>query len=273
MRPTILMTILVALLAGPLLGSEQRTEQSDLLREGKLALLDGRLQQAIEALQDLQRRFPEGNYFWDSVFFEARALERLRQKEEALGRYNDLVRSALDHPLREQAQLSSVELSVSLYEDGIEAYIEQALEALESSEEALKEVAALRLSYVEDRAISSKAVSVLQGLARSDDAELSNQATVALLRIDPELLQEPSEASSQRTSVLRLVLEEDGERISLNFPISLARMLVDALPASVLRELQEEEGIDARELMRELEKADGVIEVETRGFKLKIWIE
>lgn len=274
MRPMVVSLIVVSLLAVPLTAA-QRTQQSELLREGKLALLDGRLEKAIETLERLQERFPDGSYFWDAVFFEAQALERLHRKEDALRRYRDLVDHTADHPLREQAELSLVELSVALYEEGVDAYVEQALAALESSREALRQVAALRLSYVKDHDIAVRAVPVLKRLAASSDAEVRNQATVALLRIDPELLQgnQAGPQPSERKGLLKMVWEEEGEKVTLSFPISLARMLINALPQHVLDEIRREEGIDAGKLMNRLEEGEGRIEVEANGFKLKIWIE
>lgn len=256
----------------------------DLLREVKLALFDSQWQKALDSARRLQADFPDSSLAAQALYYEAQALENQGAQAEAIRKYDRFT----DRPgsagslLVQQAQLSIINLAVELYRQGDKSWIGRVREALSSREQALRYYAALRLSAVPDKGEARRAVPVLREiLAKEQDADLRDRAILALLRIDPKLAEEQSRqgGSGRRSSpsgqTLNLEIIAEGEAtVSMSFPLSMARWLVDAIPADALDELKQE-GIDPRNLIEELQKAGGrnIVEVRSKDALFRIWIQ
>ncbi|MEE8587455.1 MAG: hypothetical protein V3T83_21670 [Acidobacteriota bacterium] len=279
---TALPAILLLVLGGHALAQQPSAE--NLLREIKLALFDSRWDQALDSARRLQSRFPDSPLAGQALFYEAQALESKGSQAEALRKYDrfaDRSRTA-GSLLVQQAQLSIINLAVELYRQGDKSWIGRARKALSSRDQALRYYAALRMSAVPDKGEARRAVPVLREiLGNEQDADLRNRALLALLRIDPKLAEEQSRRGSSGRGRARpgqrlnLEIVAEGEAtISLSFPLSMARWLIDAIPRDALREL-EREGIDARNLIEELQRAGGhnIVEVRSKDALFRIWID
>jgi len=123
----------------------------------------------------------------------------------------------------------------------------------------------------------------------SPDPEIQNQAALALLRIDPKILDERTgkgvstgrttqqnqgkSAKKSTRKFLRLsIIQEGSESFRFSLPLSLARMLFSSLPNEA-RESLLEEGINPENILKELEKADEMLEIKTGDQVFRIWVE
>jgi hypothetical protein len=122
-------------------------------------------------------------------------------------------------------------------------------------------------------------------MEESPDPEIQNQAALALLRIDPMILDErpgkgrkgsPEKGKGGEKSArkfLRMSIVDEGtESFRFSLPLSLARMLFSSLPEAA-RESLEEEGINPENLLEELEKADEMLEIKSGDQVFRLWVE
>lgn len=274
-RKLLLLTV-ICCLSGPLTLAQAGPEE--LLSQAKLAMFDGQWQQALDKLRRLRTQSPSEAVLTNSYFFEARTLEKLNRPEEALRAYDVyLGRSDQDSTLVAEAHASVLRLAVDLYRGGRKEHLQRALQALNGTDRELSFLAALQLSRLPEDRVRRQAVPVLQReLRESRDPEVRNQASLALLRIDPRLLEggperEPRPGVKGRN--LRVVISgSDGEEIRLNFPVSLARLLLSSLPDSAKEDLRQE-GIQADNLVEELSKTGEILEIKSSDSRIRIWID
>jgi hypothetical protein len=250
----------------------------ELMRSAKLAIFDQNWQDALTTLRRLQSEHPRSPVALQSQFYEARVLENLGNEEQAIRTYEEFVGdSPQNSTLAREARSSIVKLSTRLYRAGNTRYIDRTIEALDSPDQELRFLAAVQLSYIRDPDINRKAVPILQAArSRRGSAEIENQATLALLRIDPKLLEAgekeaPPDKGRRTLSVAILV---DGEEtFKLSFPLSLARMLFSALPDDAKEDLNEE-GLNPENILQQLESGNEIIEVRSSdGEVFRLWIE
>ncbi len=270
--------LLSILLAGT--PTEAGAGPEELLSQAKLAMFDGQWREALDKIRLLRTLSPSDAVLTGSLFYEGRALERLGRPEDALRAYERyLERSDRDSALVAEARSSSVRLAVELYRNGARGYLDRVSRALRGSDRDLAFLAALQLSRLPEEAVRRQAVPVLQReLRESADPEVRNQASLALLRIDPRLLgggaeREPPGRRDSALRSLRLVIAgADGEMLRLALPISLARLLLSSLPDSAREDLRRE-GIQADNLVEELSKAGEILEIKTSDGLIRIWID
>ncbi len=262
----------------------QQPSAQKLMRDIKLALFDSRWDEALQSARRLQSRFPDSPLAGQALYYEAKALESKGSLAEAVRKYDRFADQPRDAGslLLQQARLSIINLAVELYRQGDKSWIRRTRQALSSRDQALRYYAALRLSAVPDKSESGRAVPVLREiLGNEPDADLRDRAILALMRIDPKLAEGQNRrggSARRRAGVgqrLNLEIVAEGEAtVSLSFPLSMARWLVDSIPRDALREL-EEEGIDARNLIDELQRAGGqnIVEVRSKDALFRIWID
>jgi tetratricopeptide (TPR) repeat protein len=250
----------------------------ELMRNAKLAIFDQKWGDALTTLRRVQSEHPGNPAALQSQFYEARVLENLGNEEEAIRTYEAFLGEVpQDSTLAREARSSIVQLSTRLYRAGNTQYIDRTIGALDSADKELRFLAAVQLSYIRDPAVFRKAIPVLQ-VAREEgpSAEIQNQAALALLRIDPKLLEagEQPAGSKRGRKTLKLAILVDGEEtFSLSLPLSLARMLFAALPDDAKEDLREE-GLNPENILKQLETAGEIIEVRSSDNEVfRLWIE
>jgi hypothetical protein len=253
------------------LSPAQRTTDEEIMQQAKLAMFDKDWSQALRKLRDLQSRFPTSSLATPAIFYEATTLENLNRKEESLQKYEAFLgRTGGEAPLREQAHYSIIGLSADLYNEGKTSYIDRAIKALKDGRKSVRYYAALRLSYIKDRKINDQAVPTLKDILRQEnDPELRDRASLAILRIDPKLLDQ------ERGRWLTVVVMEDGKEVSkLTLPLSLAMLVIKALPDEARREI-EARGIRPENILDDLKKlAPGeIFEFKTKNGAIRIQIK
>jgi tetratricopeptide (TPR) repeat protein len=261
--------------------SVQAQTPEDRFQQAMLNMFDGKWAEALKKLEAVQAETKDPDLRTRSYFYAARALQRLNRSEESLRQYERyLDQPSTDHALRQEARFSIVQLSVNLYSAGKKRYIDRALAALDSPDQELRLLAAVQISYIQDTEIQRKAVPVLQrAVAESADSEVQNQASLALLRIDPKLLEKKSTRAEKGTSKVArnaslhvVVRGEDGDELKLALPLSLARLLLSSLPEDAQESLRKR-GINPDNVLDELSKTKNFLEVTSEGTSVRIWIE
>jgi tetratricopeptide (TPR) repeat protein len=249
-------------------------QAEELLKQAKLAMFDENWSEALSHLNRLEDVYPSSEVFGQSTFYRARVLEKMGQRVSALHtleRFLEL--SGQPEALVSEARFSLVRLSVELSRRGNQAFLDRIRDGLGSSEPELQFYTAVQISFMSQEKLRKLAIPVLQQMRRqSNDAEIRNQATLALLRIDPKLL-ESDRSPPQGKRSLKVSIVEDGDEVfRISLPFSLARMLFSALPEDVKNRLLEE-GINPENLLRQLETAGTVLEFKSEYEWVKIWIE
>jgi len=249
---------------------------NDLFQQAMLDMFDGKWSQALDKLNQVQQSDAPPELKARSYFFAARALEKSGRQEDALRRYDQFLSArSTDPSLRKEAGFARVKIAAHLYSAGKKEYADRVVEALESSDQDLRFLAAVQLSYFSDKRLSRKAIPVLrETMSRDPEPEVQNQAALALLRIDPRLLEKkgPEQASTQGKNLHLLLRDEDGEEIRLTLPVSLARLALNALPESARNELKDE-GINPDNILELLSKSGEILEVQTDGSAIRLWID
>jgi tetratricopeptide (TPR) repeat protein len=250
----------------------------ELMRTAKLAIFDQKWEDALTTLHRVQSEYPDNPAALQSRFYEARVLENLGREEQAIRTYEAFLGEVpQESTLAREASSSVVKLSTRLYRAGNTRYIDRTIGALNSSDSELRFLAAVQLSYIRDPAVYRKAIPVLQKARENGySAEIQNQATLALLRIDPKLLEageKPANSDSERRTLNVAILVDGEETFSLSFPLSLARMLFSALPDDAKEDLQEE-GLNPENILKQLETVGEIIEVRSSdGEVFRLWVE
>lgn len=250
-------------------------DAENLLREAKLDMFDEDWGAALDKVRRIRDDFPESPIRSQAFFYEAKILEGLDRYEDALVMYESyLSQTSSRSPLVDDATFAVVGLGVDLYQRGKTVYIDRTLEALEAENKDLRFFAALQLSYINDSNINRRAVPVLNKVKNNTrDREERNQATLALLRIDPDLLGPAQEDEKQAsgTHLQLLIIENNEEVFKISLPLSLARLLFSALPEEARLRLVEK-GINPNNLLDQLEKGEDIIEVRSESEIIRLSI-
>jgi len=260
----------------PTVAAAQSAEE--LMRNAKLAIFDQKWEDALTTLRRVQSEHPRNPAALQSRFYEGRVLENLGREEQAIRTYEAFLEEmSPNSTLAREASSSVVKLSTRLYRAGNTRYIDRTIDALDSADKELQFLAAVQLSYIRDPAVFRKAIPVLQKARENGySAEIQNQATLALLRIDPKLLEageKPANSDSERRTLNVAILVDGEETFSLSFPLSLARMLFSALPDDAKEDLQEE-GLNPENILKQLETVGEIIEVRSSdGEVFRLWVE
>lgn len=269
--------IAAVIVFSPLQGQGKSPEE--LLRQAKVSIFDERWQDALALLQEIQACCPSSSQASPARFYQARVLDSMGRRVEALESYSAFLnQSSHSKALEKEAQLAVVKLSARLWQEGQRQFIGNTTRALNSPDPDLRLLAGVQLSYLHSKELQDRAVPVLQKMARdSDNAEMQNQATLALLRIDPKLLQTDKKGqraeSDKRVQRLHISVTTGGtETFSLALPASLIRLVFSSLSDGAKREL-EQKGIDANNLLEQLREAGEVLEIKGDSETLRLWVE
>jgi tetratricopeptide (TPR) repeat protein len=278
-----------SLILGTAFGSAWQNAEK-LLNSAKLDVFDEKWEDALVKFKELQQEYPDQPAAIQASFWEAHCLDKIGRNAEALVQYESFLnRSDNRMPQVKQAEYSIVRLACQLYREGNRRYIDRALTATESRDKDLRLIAGVELSFISESRINRRAVpSLMEFMENSPDPEIQNQAALALLRIDPKILDErpgkstttsrssgsneSKEPKSNRKFLRLSILEGGTESFRFSLPLSLARMLFSALPDEA-RESLEEEGINPENILQELEKAEEMLEIKSGNQVFRLWVE
>ena len=276
----IIINIGILLLASLLLQAYAQAQPDErLFQEAKVLIFDKEWKEAQEKLEDLLEKYPDSPWYSQAVFYRAKCLEKRKGKElEALKAYRDYIkRKDRNKSLTEDSELSIIGLAYELYKDGKKSYLTEIEKRLSSSNRVVRYLAAIRLSQVEEKKVSARAVPVLKEIIKKEkDDELRDRAKIALLRVDPGVLKDLEEERPVRKArLLKIRVWKDGElTLRINIPWALADLALGSIEEEEKAALKKE-GYDLDTITKTLIEAGEIIYIENKeeGTIIKIWID
>ena len=276
---TIVLMLLCVVLF-PDLGQAQ--SDKELFQEAKILLFDKQWKQAQEILEELMEEHPKSSYYAQALFYQARCLKEQRGKEvRAIEAYQDFLRHRkADNNLKETAENSIIDLALSLYNRGDSDYLREIERRLRSSNDVVRYYAAIQMSKVDDMEEAVKAVPILKDILEDvKDDELRDYAKLALLRIDPDALEDyQGNREDSRPQMMYIRVEKEGldrPTFKLNIPWALADLAFSAISEEDKARIRKE-GYDLDRMVNQLLEMRGeVLEIYDAddGVTIKIWIK
>jgi tetratricopeptide (TPR) repeat protein len=270
----IVMLLAVLLFAGMMYAQTDK----ELFDRARLSLFDRKWDEALNDLNRITENFPKSNYYSQVLFYKGKCFEEKKMLQKALESYTAFLKVSVNATLNEEAMRAMIDLNYSLYESGGNAskYLDGIAAFLSGKSQIAQYYAAFKLSFVKNRAFTSRAVPVLKKIiAEEQDEELVDRAKITLMRIDPSLLKktEPLKNLENRMLVLRIYdkkLKKDS--FSFSIPFALARLALDSLPEDKKKVLNKK-GFDADNILEAIAKTGNIFKFENEDTIIKIWIE
>ncbi len=276
----IIINIGILLLASLLLQAYAQAQPDErLFEKAKVLIFDEEWKEAQEKLEELLEKYPDSAWYSQAVFYRAKCLKEQKGKKlEALKAFRDYIEQKdRNKSLTEDTELSIIDLSYELYQDGKRSYLAEIEKRLSSSNKVVRYFAAIKLSQVEEKKVASGAVPVLKEIIKKEkDDELRDRAKIALLRVDPGALKDlEEERPVRKANLLKIRVWKDGElTLKINIPWALADLALGSIEEEEKAELKKE-GYDLDKITKTLIEAGEVIYIENKeeGTIIKIWIE
>jgi hypothetical protein len=251
-----------------------------LFQEAKVLIFDKEWEEALEKLDELMGEYPESPWFTQALFWKGKCLEEQSGREaEALEVYKEyLMKRDKNASLAEESEISIIDLSFKLYEKGRRSHLKEIESRLRQTDRVVRYYAAITLSYVRDKRAARKGIPILREILDEEkDDRLRDRAKIALLRIDPEALENLEERryeSKAKILHIRVVDKQGGnEKFSFNIPWALADLALSVIPEEEKVEIKKE-GYDIDKIINELTEMKGkIIRIETKNSIINIWID
>jgi len=268
-----LTAFMIILLLGSAVSATVPRDNGDMER-AKILLFD---KQWRAALSEIDRILADRPGFSQALYYRARCLAELGRKQEALRGYQRFLEADGAEGLREEARISMIDLAFALHAANGKGYLKIILDYLDSPLEEVRFYAALKLSYLEDKKVSARAVPILKGMVeRESDPELADRARIALLRIDPRNLGESRNTGHDMdNAMLRIQVTNRRTRkatFSIRIPFMLARLALEALPQAERKALQAR-GYSLDRIIRTLSSSREIIRLESGDDEVRLWVE
>jgi len=249
----------------------------DIFDRARLAYLDEKYDQALSQLDRLIETFPGSTYYPQVLFYKGNCYEKKKMPQKALDNFKEFLVVSRDEFLKEQADISIIEMNFLLYEKtGNKKPLEEIARYLKSSNEVVQYYAAMILSKAKDKTIASEAVPILKKIiAQESDQDLVDRAKLALMRIDPGLFKQPSRSQNLKNRVLVIKAVNKKTKIetfSLTIPFALFGLAMDSLPDDA-KEAMKEKGCDMDEILNTIVKKGEILKIESENTIFKIWLE
>ncbi len=275
-----ILLILLCVVLFPGFGLAQ--SDKEMFQEAKILLFDKKWKQAQEILEELLEEHPKSSYYAQALFYQARCLREQRGKEvRAIEAYQDFLQHRrADKNLKEMAENSIIDLALSLYNRGNGDYLREIEKRLRSSNTVVRYYAAIQMSKVDDMEEAEKAIPVLKDILEDvQDDDLRDYAKLALLRIDPEILDDyQSRREDSRPQMMYIRVNKEGldrPTFKLNIPWALADLAFSAISEEDKTRIRKE-GYDLDRIVNQLLEMRGeVLEIydADEGVTIKIWIK
>lgn len=263
-------------------GLSQAQSDKELFQEAKILLFDKQWKRAQKILEELMEEHPKSSYYAQALFYQGRCLKEQRGKQvRAIEAYQDFLRHRkADKNLKETAENSIIDLALSLYNRGNGDYLREIERRLRSSNDVVRYYAAIQMSKIDDMEEAEKAIPVLKDILEDvKDDELRDYAKLALLRIDPDALEDyQGNQEDSRPQMMYIRVEKEGldrPTFKLNIPWALADLAFSAISDEDKARIRKE-GYDLDRMVNQLLEMRGeVLEIydADEGVTIKIWIK
>ncbi|MBI3448089.1 MAG: hypothetical protein HY049_04090 [Acidobacteria bacterium] len=261
------------------------SEEED-FRQIKSDVFDEKWESVLADCDRLIAAFPGSGSLPRTYYYRAKALHHLPGKEEmAISAYGEFIdKFPAEAVMREDALISRINLAKSLWLQGRRDNINILLKALD--EKGYPRIySAIQISHLDNKPAKARALPVLQDCARREaDAEVRNECTLGILRIDPNEVPRPGPQGSGTVAEPRLIRLEVRDKktgsitVAVNLPVAFAEALLGSLSqidrGRVTDELRVRH-IDLDNLMKSLKSLgrQTLVEVETEEARIKVWLE
>lgn len=254
-------------------------EESDknIFDKARLALLDEQYDRALNHLDHLMETFPDSDYYPQVLFYKGQCYEKKKMPQRALDNFKEYLVVSRNEDLKEEATRIIIDMNFVLYKKtDNKKHLDEIVRYLKSKNEVVRLYAAIILSKVRDKASANKAVPILKkAVARESDQDLKDRLKLALMRIDPEHLKQPSKSNNLKNRMLVIKATNKKTKIetfSLSIPFALAGLAMDSLPEDAKEKLKEK-GYDLEEIVNTIVKKGEILKIESKSSIFKIWIE
>jgi hypothetical protein len=291
--PLLLLPFLAAGAIQPRAASDAVSED-EVLRQIKSDVFDEKWDSVLADCDRLIAGYPDSSALARTMYYRAKALQHMSGKEdEALAAYGAFIEKfPNDSTLREDANISRMNLAKSLWLNGKKDTINILTKGLEEKGYP-KIYAAVQISHLDNKPARARALPVLLDCSQSQkDAEVRNECTLAILRIDPSALPQAPASSltpppstgkpaAAEPKLIRLEVrnKKDGKvTVSVNLPIAFAEALLGSLSefdrGQVAEELKKRQ-IDINNIWRSLKTLgpQTLVQIETDEGNIRIWLE
>ncbi len=275
----------------------QGDPEQEILRQIKEDVFEERWEAVLSGSERLIRDFPDSASLARTMYYRSRALANLPGREaDALEAWGEFIeRFPSETLLREDALISRMGLAKSMYLNGKKDSIRILLDGLGEKGYA-RLYAAIQLSYLDHVPGRSRAEPILTECAKKEsDAEVRNECTLGILRINPQHpMFQPAAPSAPappappappnpagEPKLIRLQVREKGTdkiTVAVNLPVAFAEALLQSLSeyhqGQVLEELKTRQ-IDINNIWKSLRTLgkQTLVEIETEEAYIKIWLE
>ena len=250
---------------------------SDIFEKAKTLIFDKQWAAALKQLDEVIGKHADSRHYAAALFYRGKCQEELGAKKQALESYEKFVKNSASSNLAEEAQISIIDLAAGLYRAGEKSYLQKMLKLLDHENKVVSYYAAFKLSYLADSRNASLALPVLQTiLDREKDEELRDRARIAIMRIDPARLKgmdrQDKGVAGKMLKIRVYEKNNKGEKFSLNIPLALADLALQALGAEEKRTLQKE-GYNLDKILNQLVVKGMKIDINDEDSVIQIWVE
>jgi hypothetical protein len=283
MRKIIPILGIVFIIASGLQAPAQAGAEEKLLQEAKVLIFDEKWDLALAKLDEILHNNPAGPLAGQATYYRAKCLAKQEGRErDALTAFKGYLQMKdTNRSLAEESESAIIDLALALTNKGDKSYLKDIEERLESPNKAVRFYAAYQLSYVKDKQAAAKAVPILKKfISEEADDRLRDRAKIALLRVDPNALEESEKSQPDRdrgTKVLVIQVLKAGRKspeLSIKIPWSLADLAINAIPEDQKEMIRKQKGFDLKRILDDLTKIEGnLIEITEEDETIKIWIE
>ncbi len=298
-----LLVVAICLILSSGVASAQSGSEQEILRRIKEDVFEERWDSVLAGADQLIATYPESTGLARTMYYRARALMKLPGKEaEAMDAWTKFIdRFPSETLLREDALISRMGLAKSMYLNGKKETIRTLVVGLREKGYA-RIYAAIQISYLDYVPGRKDALPILQECAsKESDAEVRNECTLGILRIDPKRLDSvqpplppsppgqlaplsppaPPQPPGAEPKLIRLQVREKGTdkiTVAVNLPVAFAEALLGSLSemdqGAVMEELKTRH-IDINNLWKSLRTLgkQTLVEIETEEAYIKVWLE
>jgi hypothetical protein len=286
------LTILAVVICHPAITSAET--EDNLFRKLKTDVFEERWADVLAGCDQLIATYPKSENTARTMYYRAKALGNLEGRgEEALDAYGEFIGKFPENAfLVEDAKINRMGLAKSLWLKGNKKHIRILMDSL-TEEGFLRIYSAIQISHLGNRPARARALPVLQACAKNEkDAEVRNECTLGILRIDPSALPTAPRAAVPNTpappvppggepKLIRVEVRDKATNkitVAVNLPIAFAEALIGSLSefdqGMVLDELRKRK-IDINNIWKSLRTLgkQTLVQIETEENHIKIWLE
>jgi len=264
----------------PVLAQTRGGEDEKLLQEAKLLIFDKNWTEAEKKLSRLISSHSQSGYYAQALFYlgKCQAEQKDREKEALESFEAFLRRPARPQSLLEEAEIAIIDLAFKLFNQGENKYLRLLEDRLSSPNRVIRYYAAMKMSYLRDKSLATRALPVLTKLIETEkDQELVDRARIAVLRISPQALKDiPDRSGREGLRLLKIRVYEKGKKVpsvSVNLPLALADLAIQAISEEEKARIREK-GYDLNRIISDLARAkEKLVRIEEDGNIIEIWIE